>query len=179
MHFLSLRLLQRLGLETSSPWQELSYPSFPMFSTSSLASTGCLLTKMHMMEDFTNIFIQIYLRNDLNRSPTHQNDLRDIFNQAHLRSAGENWEGGSGGRGIRALTRCSNLNSFQIWYLADIWLPRTASYSISLCQAHLPTSPWYLQIFHIQYSGTSTNHRLPLTSNNSQRSSWRIEDLCW
>ena len=113
MNFLSERLPQRLGLETSSPWQASSCPSFPMFSTSSLASTGCLLTNMSM-ENFTNIFIQYYLRNGLNRLPTHQNDLRDIFKQAHFRSAGENWEGGSGGRGIRALTRCSNLNSFHI-----------------------------------------------------------------
>ena len=113
---------------------------------------------------FDNIFIQYYLRNGLNRLPTYQNDLGDIFNQAHLRSAGENWEGGSGGRGIRALTRC-NTSSFEIWCPADIWYLglsqgatlhnlRTVfptSHSISLCQAHLPTSPWYLLIFHNQY----------------------------
>ena len=63
---------------------------------------------------FDNIFIQYYLRNGLNRLPTYQINLRNIFNQDDLRSAGENWEGGSGGRGIRALTRCNTLNSFDI-----------------------------------------------------------------
>ena len=51
-------------------------------------------------------------------------------NTNDLRSAGENWEGGAGGRGIRALTR-SDIKSLSCWSLTLYWKKRDSN--ISFC----------------------------------------------